>query len=58
MTLKSNELLMLFYLLKKADLEELKQISTCCEDEFVLKHGKINNFNLDDLNDYQIIGLR
>jgi hypothetical protein len=43
MTLKSNELLMLFYLLKKADLEELKQISHCCEDEFVLKHGKIYN---------------
>jgi hypothetical protein len=37
--LKANEILSLYALIKKADCEELKQISRCLEDEFTLKYN-------------------
>lgn len=44
--LNSKEILIILKLLKKADLNELKGISLCCEDEFILKY---KNFVNDDI---------
>jgi hypothetical protein len=40
--IKSNEILTLFAILKKANQSEIMSISRCCMDEFILKHASEN----------------